>query len=300
MKMTGFDGSSIVTDLKYHLEKKLVRKLDLMIERCTNKRNRKDAVLTIEGDEGEGKTNSSVACGYYVKFKTKRDLHMFFRLEPLIEFAKKTENKIIIWDEPALDFLSSDWWKESNKDLIRLLMTCRKKRHFILLNFVKFYKFCEYIVVDRGLGLIHMYSRKGKYSGRFVYIKKKNLERLYNSYRRGHVRDYYNCKSFGGSFPVVEKHMGKMGIIINGHKISSLEEYEELKDQAIESISGKKKNVHLENLNKLKSAVGKLQFPIMTQKEFADKLGIASKTMYNWKQMDTEGMLEDEKSATSE
>ena len=119
-----------VTDLDYHLENKLVRKLNIMLDRCTNPKKRRDALLLIEGAEGEGKTNASWAISYYLKHETKREIHMFFRLNNLIEFAQQTEGKIIIWDEPALDSLSMDWWKRTNMDLIRLLMMCRKKRHF--------------------------------------------------------------------------------------------------------------------------------------------------------------------------
>lgn len=112
----------IVTDLKYFLEEPIVKKLNIMINRCEQQHPKKDAVLIIEGGEGEGKSNTSIVNAYYVKSQTNREIHLFFRLKALIEFAKSTERMIIIWDEPALDALSSDWYKRINKDLITLLM----------------------------------------------------------------------------------------------------------------------------------------------------------------------------------
>lgn len=281
----------IVTDLEYHLETKLVEKLDMMIARCTNKRTRKDAVLIVEGSEGEGKTNSSEAIAYYVKHKTGRDINMFFRLQTMLEFAQSTEEKIIIWDEPALDSLSTDWYKETNKDLIRLLMTCRKKRHFFIFNFVKFYKFTEYVVVDRALGLIHMYSRsRNNEPGRFIYIKKKGLEFLFNTFKKKHERAYNKYKCFFGAFPLVEKHIPKMGLIIEGKENATLEDYEKLKDQAIETIGKKdvRKDASLMALRELKNKIGKLKMPIKNRDELAEKLGVSKRSLFTWAKLDSE------------
>lgn len=221
-----------VTDLNYAMEDKLVEKLDLMIDRC----QKKDALLIIEGSEGEGKTNASEVVAYYIKHKTGRTINMFFRLEPMIEFAKKTEGQLIIWDEPSLDFLSVDWHKKVNINLIRLLMTCRKKKHFFIFNFVKFYKFSEYIVVDRLHGFIHMYTRGNNQQGRFIYVRKKKMETLYLLYKNKKIRAYKQCMSFGGWFPLIEKHFERLDLTIEGKEHCTLADYERLKDVAIDSI----------------------------------------------------------------
>lgn len=222
----------IVTDLKYALENRLIKKLDLMITRC----EKKDVLLIIEGSEGEGKTNTSEAIAYYLKYKTKRPINMFFRLDKMFEFAKTTKEQIIIWDEPALDSLSTDWFRTKSKDLIRLLMTCRKLKHFLIFNFVKFYKFSEYIVVDRSHGFIHMYIRSNNQEGRFVYIKRKNIEKLYNLYRTKKIRAYRQCKSFGGWIPLIEKHFTHLDMTIEGKPHCTIDDYENFKDNAIASI----------------------------------------------------------------
>lgn len=277
----------IVTNLNYHLENRLLKKLDIMITLCTNEKVRKDAVLIIEGSEGEGKTNSSEAIAYYLKEKTNRSIHMFFRLKPLMDFAQNTEEKIIIWDEPALDSLSMDWWKEANKDLIRMLMTCRKKRHFFLLNFVKFYKFSEYVVVDRALGLIHMYSRKGTQPGRFVYIRRNKLEYLYTAYRNKKRREYKKFKAFGGWFPNIEQHFGKLGITVDGLDNATLDDYERLKDNAIRSIGKSNKDTDklLIKLQDLRQKLGTIKCPINDKEDLANKLNISSKTLYRWSKL---------------
>jgi len=222
----------IVTDLKYALENRLIKKLDLMIKRC----EKKDVLLIIEGAEGEGKTNTSEVIAYYLKYRTNRPINMFFTLDKMFEFAKSTKEQIIIWDEPALDSLSTDWFKSKSKDLIRLLMTCRKLKHFLIFNFVRFYKFSEYIVVDRAHGFIHMYIRKNNQEGRFVYIKRKNIEKLYNLYRTKKIRGYRQCKSFGGWIPLIEKHFKHLDMTIEGKPHCTINDYENFKDKAIASI----------------------------------------------------------------
>lgn len=275
----------IVTDLKYYLDDVLVSKLDIMIKRVEAPLLEKDVVLSCEGAEGEGKTNSSLAMAYYVKYKTGRDIHLFFRLKSLIEFAKNNTHKIIIWDEPALDFLSTDHYKEMSKDLIRLLMTSRINRHFFIFNFTKFYKFSEYIVVDRAIGLLHMYSRNEVEAGRFVYIKKRNLEHLFNAYRSSKKRSYKIFASFRGNFTRIDNLFDQMGLIIEGKPDCTLEEYRLLKKDSIESIGSKDKafDKSLNNLNKLKSRIGYLTFPIMSQELLAKALGTTSRSIQRWK-----------------
>jgi hypothetical protein len=276
----------IVTDLKYGLENRLIEKVDLIIERVSQEHPKKDALIIIEGGEGEGKTNTSVALGYYLKSKTKRDTHLFFKLEPLIQFAQSTEKKIIIWDEPALDALSTDWYKKVNLDLIRLLMTARKKRHIFIFNFTKFYKFSEYIVVDRCLALIHMYSRREIESGRFVYIRRKNLEALYLGYRMSKKRLYKKYTSFHGSFPeVLEKYFDKMGIYIND-KVATYDDYEKEKDKSILSIGKeetKKESEDRKEVHELKYKISLIKCPIKTREELANKLGIVARTLEKWR-----------------
>lgn len=234
-----------------------------------------------------GKTNSSVAEAYYIKLKTERDVHLFFKLQPLIDFAKKTSNKIIIWDEPSLDSLTEDRLKEINKDLRRLLMTCRKKRHFFIINWVKFWKFEEYIQVDRCLGMVHMYSRKEIQPGRFFYIPKKNLEMLRNDYTQRKKRNYKLWKSFGGNFPdIMEENFDKMGFYVDNIPNATYKQYELQKDKAINSIgeeshkkSYNEKRLELE-LNTIRKRIACIK--TIPRVKLAQALGINSGRLREW------------------
>lgn len=284
----------IVTDLNYNIDNRLLKKINLMIGLVTADKPKRDALLIVEGAEGLGKTNLACAIAYYVKDQTKRDVHLFFRLQPLIELAQSTEEKIIIWDEPALDALSTDWYKKTNKDIIRLLMVVRKKRHFMIFNFTKFHKFSDYIIVDRSLGMVHVYARKEIKLGRFVYVPKKNLEYLYRKFRTSKIRMYKKFSTSRGSFPeVLEKYFDKMDFIVEGKPHSKLIDYDKLKDDSIMSVGkidkDEKEQMRIENtkavneLRKLKGKLSKLNYPIEERRDFVFQLGIHIKTLDTWR-----------------
>lgn len=224
----------------YALEKKFVKKLDRMIKGVTQEKPKEDALLINEGKEGKGKSNTAFIEACYFKAKTGRDIHVFFKLEDMINFAKSTEKKIIWWDEPSLDSLSKDQLNNLNKNLERLMMTVRKKRHLFIINYTKFWKFLEYIIVDRAIGMVHMKEKK---IGRFFYIRKKRLEFLWNQYRTKKRRDYLKASSFGGNFPdLMESYFEFAQATIHGIKNATFEDYEKQKDVSILSIGDKEKS----------------------------------------------------------
>lgn len=290
----------IVTSLKYHMEKPLIGKLNLLIKRVTTKHPKRDALVLVEGAEGEGKTNTACAIAFYIKDQTERPVHLFFKLETMLEFAQTHYECIIIWDEPALDSLSTDWYKQSNKDLIRLLMLVRKNRHFFIFCLTKFHKFAEYIVVDRALALIHMYTLRGLLPGRFVYIKHKPLEWLWLAYRRSGQRMYGKFGAFRGTVPeVLEKYFDKMDFFVELKPHATYLEYDKIKDDNIRSIGMAEKNKKKQELeikeykiemkkealkltNELRVKIHNLTFPINNKTELAKKLGYSPKTIKDW------------------
>lgn len=278
----------MVTDLDYYLDPQLIKKIEVMIKRCETNKTKKDALLINEGAEGEGKTNSSCAEAYLIKYSTGRQIHLFFRLKTMIDYSKNNERKICIWDEPSLDSLSTDQQNKLNKNLIRLLMTVRIKRHFFIFNLTKFFKFSEYIVVDRCLGLIHMYSRKEIEPGRFVYIRRRNLEKLYTTYHASKRRLYKKLKSFRGSFPdILETKFNLMDITVHGIdrviEHCTLADYELEKNKAISMIGEEEKvNKDLIKLKTLKYRCSLLKPPINNRHEIAKTLGISLRTLENW------------------
>ncbi|OQY40994.1 MAG: hypothetical protein B6229_00380 [Spirochaetaceae bacterium 4572_7] len=269
-----------VTKFQYPLEASLVNKLNLMIKRCDPKGSKKDTVLLIEGAEGEGKTTLSIALAYYVADQSGREFNesrVFFDVEKMIEYAQSTEKQIIIWDEPALQALSTDWASSAVKNLTRLLMMARKKQHFILINVTKFYKFNEYVVVDRPIALIHVYSRKNLYSGRFLYVKKKYLEPLWREYRFKKIRSYkkYASKKVRGSFPDILSPKYKYNVLSE----FDIDSYEKNKDKAIMSIGKVEKRDKPKEWRIEKLANFKRLMPKMTQQQYADVLGVSLATI---------------------
>lgn len=274
----------IIDGEKYAIEKQLVRKLDRVVRGITQENPKEDAVLINEGKEGKGKSNSALVEAIYVKVKTRRSIHLFFRLERLIQFAQSTKEKIIIWDEPALDSLSTDQLNRLNKTMTRLFMLVRKKRHFFIINYVKFWKFPEYMIVDRSNGMVHMREDE---VGRFMYIRKRRLEFLWNEFRTKHRRAYRKAMSFGGRMPfIMEKHFAKLKICVNDIPNATYEDYDKSKDEAIESI-GKR----AEKLDKNKIKLDKLRRKIAQVKgifkeDLARQLGINSARLREWKKIE--------------
>jgi len=239
-----------VPPFNYPIEDRLIQKIDLMIKRCTQNTPKRDAVLLFEGAEGEGKTTYSVAVGYYVAWRTGREFNhtkVFFDLRKMIDHLKSTDNQIVVWDEPALQSLSKDALSVIVKDLERLLLMARKKRHFIMINIAYFNKFSEYIVWQRPLGMVHVYSRNEIQPGRFVYIRKKNLEKLWYDWKIKHKRNYrrYCSKGIRGTFPDVMNPDYKNNVL----SYFDMDYYEREKDAAIMRIGAEKdKRSHREKV----------------------------------------------------
>lgn len=275
-------------EIKYSIENRLVKKMDILIERVTRPNQKQNSFLENHGMPGEGKTNSSVVEAHYVKWKTGRPISMFFRLEKLIDFLKTTENQIVIWDEPSLNSLSTDQLARINRDLLRLINTMRKKRHFIIVNFTKFWRFPEDIVVDTCLGMVHHNSKNGTDPGRFVYIRHRNLEALWDIHRKTGKKAYGKLKSFGGRMPhILEKYFHLMDITIEGQPHCTYDDYERLKDAAIESIGGgtekkSKKEIELERkLADLRFKIANL--PDYEKEKLASHLGVSSGRLREWR-----------------
>jgi hypothetical protein len=278
------------TDKKIPFNKAFIEKADLMIKRITQKNPKLDAVFQFEGGEGLGKTTFSAALGYYVSSKTGRnfsDKNMFVDIKKATDFAKNTKEEIIIFDEPAKGVLKAQWRNQLQQNLLELLMLSRKRRHFIIFNFVKFYKFNEYIVVDRCLGMAHLYERRDKNGYAFAYIPRGSLEDLYNDAIKKHKRNYFRYSIFTGEFPDILNPEKAYNIL----DIFDINSYEERKDKAISTIGDPiepKTNFDRKALRKLKKEIGMLTFPIKTKTHLAEKLGLTRETLWGWGKINDE------------
>lgn len=291
----------IVTRFQYPLELRLVKMLDKLIARCIQKNPKHDSVLLNEGAEGEGKTTISVAEAFYISEKTGRvfnETNIFFDLRKMIEFIQNTDNQIAIWDEPALEALTGDTSKRIIKDLTRLLMMCRKKRHFVIINMTYFNKFTDYIVWQRPLGMVHVYSRDETSPGRFVYLKKKGLEQLWQEWKHKHRRSYnkYYDRRIRGSFPDV-LNIDYAHNVLSGFNYDA---YNQAKDEAIQSIGKEKEKENIKLLT-LQWKVGKYwQNLKLNRGLFAKQIKINERTLYRWLKIPPElqKLLENEENDT--
>lgn len=273
-----------VTRFQYPLEDSLIKKLDVICNRINGNGKKKDAELIIEGKEGEGKTTMSIAIAYYIAEKTGRDFShkdVYFDVSDMIPIAQKTSGKIFIWDEPALQALSTDWAKKQVVDLKRLIMMARKRRHLFMINMTKFSQFGEYFVVDRAVAMVRVYSRNEMDTQqRFVWIPGKKLEALWRDYRFSKKRNYkkYASRKCRGVFPDILNPDYKYNVL----KEFNVDAYEKMKDKAIESI-GKNDKVSMkpieEKLIRTQYAITKMPG---TQEEKAKPLGINRMNLSLW------------------
>lgn len=264
-------------EFPHYVDPLLKKKLRLIAERCTNNTSKLDALLLNDGNEGYGKTTLSVLEAAYLAFLTGRSFsveNIFFDVDKLIDFAKSTKEQIIIWDEAALGGLSTEWWNKSQRNLIKLLMTIRKKRHIFIFNIPKFYKLSPYITQDRAIGLVHVYAQNETRLGCFAYYNKRSLEYLDEQYRRTKKKLYKMAYSFRGTFP------NALPKLINEKR------YDEMKDEAIESIGSSKTDRHAKKLQILQVKIADLvKKGYFTQKEVCKNLGVAPRTLRSWSQL---------------
>jgi len=247
-------------------------KLDLMCDRIT--KHDFDNLLILDGDEGHGKSTLAVQIGCYISHVTGRPFsvdNVFFDLDELLKFSGNQKEQIILWDESALGGLSTEGFNKLQVKLLKLLMIARKKNHFYIFVIPKFYRLRE-AIVDRAIGIIHVYARNEIERGRFAYYKKKNKEYLYEYWRRTRQKGYKKFLNFQGTFT---KMFGEL--------IDS-KEYDRKKDQAIKEMVGTddKKEEDLSKLRLLQQSITKIPLP---QKEIAKILGVTPRTMRNWSKL---------------
>jgi len=222
----------IVTDKKYYMDDMYKSKLDLMVKRL---KGTDDAILVIDGGEGQGKTEMAFGTCYYMSYETGRDYgidNIYFDLDKLIKDAVSTKGKIFHYDEAALGLQNTDWQNKIQKKFNTLVMIARKKKHFIVLCIPKFHRLTQYQIEERSIGLVHVYSKNNTQKGLFCYFTKKKKELLYTDWKRTRVKKYNEYLSFWGRFHIASKRIFTK---------EQIEEYERKKDEAILSLGDEDK-----------------------------------------------------------
>lgn len=222
---------AVVTDKEYHMEGKQIKIFDKMIKR---QKKKFDHLIIYDGDEGIGKTTKAVADAYYLAQMTGKNFtveNVFFDLDKMMKFAAENEQQVILWDEAALGALSDDHHNKMQKKLIQILMVARKKGHFWLFCIPKFFKLRDYIVLDRSIGLVHVYSPDDEHRGCFAYFGKVKKNNLYHFIKKNKYRDYKRYDFLGRFVDVTNKDL------------IDWDAYEKKKDEAILSAFADKNTV---------------------------------------------------------
>jgi len=276
----------IVTDKNYSLEKFVVHILDLIIERACKKR-KLDALLLIDGDEGFGKTGLSILIAYYISFMSGREFsldNIYFEPEKFLHKVNNSKKQILIWDESALGGLASGWQNKIQQMMIQTLMTCRFRQHIIIFNCPKFYRLNQYFVTDRSVGLFHVYSRDGIKAGRLTFYKKDWLEGMLQLWSKKRLKPYkkYAHKMFRGSF-----------VDAFNLDIINEDDYDDKKTKATSELLEKfkvgKDSKTEQRMEKFRYIYATMEG--MTDKEKADRLGISTRTISRWKELNEKNPL---------
>ncbi len=256
----------VVTDKKYYLDENLKAVMDLCI---TRQKKHFDHLWVVDGNEGYGKSTMVLAPAYYLAYKTGATFNVkeniFFDLDSMLERASKTERQVLVWDEAAIGGMGMQWQSKTQQKLIQMLMVARKKGHFWFFVIPKFFKLNEYIVVDRAIGLIHVYSHDDMTRGRFVYFDRKKKNSLYYEYQRKKIRSYKKY-TFHAKFT-------------NTQHLIDMKEYDKMKDQAIINIY--KENPDDMNIaDKFRAKL--VTFPNATKEIVTKHCDIHDATYYRW------------------
>jgi len=266
---------AVVTDKKYHIDGYMKERLDFFIERG---KKGWDNLLLVDGDEGDGKSTAAIGWAYYVAhtkgvpFSAK---NVFFDIDEMSKYAARTSNQVIVWDEAALGGMGQDWQGRTQKKLIKILMIARKKGHFWIFVIPKVRRLKDYFVLERAVGLAHVYTPDGLTRGSFSFYKRENMRKLYIGSYKTRMPNYKYYASFIGKY--VEK-----GFVIDRQK------YEAKKDKAIietaSDIGEEKEDKNYIKLQELKRNIALNEN--FTDKQKADLCGCAERTINYWKKIE--------------
>lgn len=267
-----------VTDKNYYLDGFTQQIGDSICDRV--QKRKQDILVIFDGAEGSGKTNASIALGYYVGWKTGRGFtndNIFFDLDEMIKFAGSTKEKVILWDESALGGLSSDWTNASQKKLKAMLMVCRKLRHVFLFNIPRFYRLNSDII-ERALCLFHIYENDKEEPGNFMFISRDFLQTLYQSWRTTKYANYWKYKKLHGCFLWVLP------------ELIDEQRYEDAKDMAILKLANAESNAREEHneqklSSKLRIIYNNLRNKGLKNNEIAEIMNVDRKTLYEYRKL---------------
>lgn len=259
----------------YHMEKELKGVLDYLASGL----DKRDIWILITGDEGSGKSNLMTYIAKYFSVNTGRKLdvnNIYFNPTDLINYAQDHDEKIIAWDEAAAGGLSSQWYTQAQINLTQFGMLGRIKKHIVIMCVPRFEKLKDYFI-ERSNMLIETYTQGNNY-GSYRVVPKDNIKLLYKNFKKYKTLNVERYSTFHGYVPYVF------------NKVFTAEEqeiYTKNKIKAIKSIGKVKHNNEIDEykkqLKEFKYKIGSLKFPIKTQGEFANYIGITPRSIQKWR-----------------
>ena len=213
-----------VTDKDYYLDGFAEQVCQAVAKRVQSRKQ--DILILMNGNEGSGKTNASIALAYRIADLTGREFgneNVFFNIDKMMEYAGNTKEKVIIWDEAALGGLASSWSAPSQRKLKAMLMVCRKLRHVFLFNIPRFYRLNRDLI-ERAYCMFNIYEDKEEKPGNFMFYGRQKLEYLYQDWKKKGRANYWMYKKVHGHFAWVLP------------KLIDEEAYEKEKDKAITTL----------------------------------------------------------------
>jgi hypothetical protein len=238
-------GTRHVTDREYLMDGYLISLLNRCIKR---EQHNWDNLIIIDGDTGTGKSTFAFQIAYYYAWNMNKEFtvdNVFFESEAMIDYAQTNKNKIIVWDESALDGMAMDWQNQNQKNLVKLLYTARKLGHFLIFIIPEFRKLQSVFALNRSFVLLRVYSTDGIKRGYWKGYSQSSKRALYFSELKysGGAQIYPNVR---GRFPAV-------------NDLIDMKAYDVKKDAAIMSIGSKTKQAEfkvsklpLKVINKMK------------------------------------------------
>jgi hypothetical protein len=269
----------VVTDKEFYMDGFLQSSLDFCIEREEKKW---DNLLIIDGDEGAGKTTLSWGIGYYWAWKLGKPFNIdniFFDIEALMKKVTTSKREILIWDEAAIEGLSTQSRNFIQTQLVKVLMTARSRGHYLIFIVPKIFRLNKYISEDRCFFFINVFSKDNISRGTFGLFNKKKKDNLLDAYRFTHKKRY-DWANFYGRFTK------QYCALIDDH------DYNLKKDKAVRDLFRDKNAGDTKVRNELRELRARIfDMPdklMMSKTRFCEVLGISKSAFYEWKR-DSEG-----------
>jgi ABC-type antimicrobial peptide transport system ATPase subunit len=147
--------------ISYYMDKRIKDRLDNKVIPSL-KKNDKDYVIAIDGQEGVGKSYFAFQVGKYVDPSLNLSRVTFNAEEFRQAIFKAKPFQCVIFDEAFTGLSSRASLSGINKILISLMMQMRQKNLFVIIVLPSFFLLDKYVALFRTRVLIHIYENKGK------------------------------------------------------------------------------------------------------------------------------------------